>query len=218
MDLGLVKRNIYFSNLTERLLLKFFDYDKPHLDYAGGYGLFVRLMRDKGFNFYRQDKYCENIFSKHFDINDTSTSHFEVLTAFEVFEHLVKPVEELNTMLKNADNVIFSTEITPNNIVNDWWYFSPETGQHISFYSIKSLEILAKYHGLFYYTNGINMHLFTKKQHKKNPFKTSVFDIKYRVLPFIERIYTKYNHKVNRIKIHSKLEEDYNYIKDESSF
>jgi hypothetical protein len=40
----------------------------------------------------------------------------------------------------------------------------PETGQHIALYSIASLELIAKRFNLNYYTNGKNLHLFTKKK------------------------------------------------------
>jgi len=36
--------------------------DGIFLDYAAGYGLFVRLMRDAGYNFRWSDLYCQNLF------------------------------------------------------------------------------------------------------------------------------------------------------------
>jgi len=35
--------------------------DGIFLDYAAGYGLFVRLMRDAGYNFRWSDLYCQNL-------------------------------------------------------------------------------------------------------------------------------------------------------------
>ena len=55
--------------------------------------MFVRIMRDKGFNFYRQDIHCQNLFAKHFDISNIKiTEKFDLLTAIEVFEHLEDPM------------------------------------------------------------------------------------------------------------------------------
>ncbi|MFM6453388.1 MAG: methyltransferase domain-containing protein, partial [Planktothrix sp.] len=61
-DVGLVFRNLMFSDLTSTLIFNFFDHNSKFLDYGAGYGLFVRLMRDKGFNFYGFDKFCKNLF------------------------------------------------------------------------------------------------------------------------------------------------------------
>jgi len=38
--------------------------------------VYVRLMRDEGYNFYRQDVYCENIFAKSFDVEDLKEKKF----------------------------------------------------------------------------------------------------------------------------------------------
>lgn len=175
LDTGLVSRNLYFSSITEKLILKHFSYHEKFIDYGGGYGLFVRLMRDKGFNFYRQDNYCQNLFAQYFDISDLKEidRKFELLTAFELFEHLENPLAEIEHMLRFSDSILFSTELQPNNIKEhtDWWYFGPESGQHISFYTKKSLEIIAKKFGLNFYTNGSTLHLLTKKQFKTSPFQ-----------------------------------------------
>ncbi|RBL93819.1 class I SAM-dependent methyltransferase [Chitinophaga flava] len=173
LDLGLLSRNNYTVPITNSILHRFFDIRKKFVDYGGGYGVFVRLMRDKGLDFYRQDMYCENVFAKHFDLQDApQDQRFELLTAFEVFEHLVDPVAELEKMLKLSDNILFSTELQPRPDVNveNWWYFVPETGQHVSLYSQHSLEMLAQKFSLNYYTNNINIHLFTKKKINEKMF------------------------------------------------
>jgi len=211
LDVGLISRNLYVASHVERVILKNFNYTKPFLDYAGGYGLFVRMMRDKGFDFYRQDKYCDNLFSQHFDINDIKISRFELLTAFEIFEHLEKPVEELEKMLNYSDSVLFSTNIVPNETLDsldDWWYFSPESGQHISFYTIESLEELSSKLGCNFYSNNTNLHLITRKKMKKNPFHISLMDVEYRILPFIKKIIKK-----GKNNIVSKTQMDYEMIK-----
>ena len=172
LDIGMLKRNLFLTNATQNIIYFFFNPKSAFLDFGGGYGVFVRLMRDKGFDYYRQDLYCENIFAKKFDVNDTKLSKFELLTAFEVFEHLENPTKELDKMLSLSDNILFSTELVldENATPDSWWYFCPEIGQHISFYSKKSLELLAKKHSLNYY-NSKSVHLFTKKKINKWLFK-----------------------------------------------
>lgn len=174
LDVGLVKRAIEFGEYVPSLLEKYFDPDEKFLDYAGGFGLFVRLMRDKGYDFFRQDKYCENIFAKYFDIEDLrETEHkFELATAFEVFEHFVEPLKEIQKILDLSDNLLFSTALVPsvNQVdIKDWWYIVPETGQHICFFTIKSLEIVAQKMKRNLYSNGQFLHLLTKKTFRENP-------------------------------------------------
>ena len=174
LDTGYVRRNLYFSLTTYWLIKKYFNKDQFFLDYGGGYGMFVRLMRDRGLNFFRQDKYCENLFVKYFDVTDHQINKkFELITTFEVFEHLVEPLSEIEYMLNLSDSILFSTELQPSTSLNtpeDWWYFVPETGQHIAFYSKKSLELIAKKFNCNIYSNK-SLHLLTKKEFKYNPLK-----------------------------------------------
>src|SRR5215217_3914908 len=142
LDVGLVYRNIHLADLAEKLLIKFFDFQGSFLDFAGGYGLFTRIMRDKGFNFYHTDPFCRNVFAEYFDLSCLSGDHvFEMVTAFEVLEHLSNPVDEIRDMARYSDNLLFTTDLQPQNIGNikEWNYLSFETGQHISFYNEKSL-------------------------------------------------------------------------------
>lgn len=205
LDIGLVTRNIELSEKTSTILKKYFDGDKIFLDYGGGYGLFVRIMRDKGFNFYRQDIYCENLFAKYFDIgnlNEFEKQGFELLTAFEVFEHLANPLMEIEKMFKYSSSILFSTVIQPDVKFTDpseWWYFSPETGQHIAFYTKSSLEYIAKYFKKKFYSNGSTLHLLTDKE-----LPISIFS-----LPFFERLINKIKPRNDK----SLLQKDYSYIK-----
>lgn len=219
LDVGLVARNIMYCKIVERLILQNFQYKSKFLDFAGGYGLLVRMMRDRGFDFYRQDKYCTNLFARNFDINDlfAGKTNFEMLTAFEVFEHLEFPLEELEYMLKYSENILFSTELVPEKNItseNDWWYFAPETGQHIAFYTHKSLSIIANKYGLNFYSNRLNLHLFTKKKLKKNPFDVSMFSLRYRVLPFFYKMIDRWYKSKKGVYLESKTQQDYFLLKN----
>lgn len=172
LDLGLMMRNENMCRDVERIISRDFDPDGKFLDYAGGYGIFTRLMRDRGFDFYHTDKYCENIFAQHFDLKDCGLNDgFELLTAFEVFEHLVSPLEEVEHLLNYSNTILFSTEMVPpgtNMEPNSWWYFVPEIGQHIAFYTEESLRYIAQKFGCNFFTNGSNLHLITKRQFDHN--------------------------------------------------
>jgi hypothetical protein len=165
MDTGLVQRNIEMSMVVSQIIEKNFDQQGVFLDYAGGYGLFVRLMRDKGFDFYWEDKFCENIFARFFSRLE-SVAQYEIVTAFEFFEHVTDPMAEAKRMAALTDNILFSTEIRPvdDEKLRTWWYLVPETGQHIVFYSIKTLQILSQQLDMYLYTNGRNLHMMSKRR------------------------------------------------------
>lgn len=54
----------------------------------------------------------------------------------------------------------------------DWWYLSPEEGQHIAFLSPKTLAYIAHELGMNHYTAGGNFHLLTTKK-LSNPLDDS---------------------------------------------
>ncbi len=174
LDIGLLFRNNKLSKAVEKIIGENLNVEGNFIDYAGGYGVFTRLMRDKGYNFYHTDKFCENIFTKFFDVKDTPIKKFEAATAFELFEHLANPLVEIKEILTLTDTIIFSTEIVPNNHIKspeDWWYFAPETGQHIAFYTVPALEYIAQTLNLNLYTNKANLHILSAKKLNPTLFK-----------------------------------------------
>jgi hypothetical protein len=164
-DIGLLYRNRIIVPILKNIIKKFFDKNKKFVDYGGGYGVLVRTMRDFGFDMYRYEKYCDNIFALNFD-HHYQVEKYELLTAFELFEHLEDPINDVSIMLKFSDSIFFSTELQPNSSINpnNWWYVMPETGQHIALYSLDSLKKIAERFNLNFYSNGKNLHLFTKKK------------------------------------------------------
>ena len=175
-DTGIMHRNMRFSKIVSSLLFLFFDRRSNFLDYAGGYGVFTRIMRDIGFDFYWNDPYTINALARGFEQKDGIK--YDVVTTFESFEHFVEPHEEVLKILKLSDNIIFSTAMIPSPLpkINEWWYYGAEHGQHIARYSPKALNILAKKHDRYYY-NLDNLHLFTKK--KINFFGTQFLKFKF---------------------------------------
>jgi hypothetical protein len=179
-DTGYMQRNINLSKLITIILLLFFDYRKKFLDYAGGYGVFVRLMRDIGFDFYWYDKYSQNLFARGFEYDESMKGEIEAITCIEAFEHFANPIDEIEKMLSISKNIIFTTELLPNPIPKpqDWWYYTLEDGQHISFYSKRTLKFIAKKYGLIY-TNYRNIHLFTNR--KINPLLLKMVILSYKL-------------------------------------
>jgi 2-polyprenyl-3-methyl-5-hydroxy-6-metoxy-1,4-benzoquinol methylase len=186
-DVGYVDRNIVLSKVTSKIINRLFKKSEKFLDYGSGYGLFVRLMRDFGYDFYWQDTYCEDIFAKGFEIKDAGTNEFELVTGFELFEHFTEPIKEIENILKFSKNIFVSTFLFPSNNPRpeEWWYYGLEHGQHISLYSIETMNFIAEKYNLYFYTNKKNLHLFTKKKINSLMFKyINLWNIYYSIKPF----------------------------------
>jgi hypothetical protein len=178
-DVGLVGRNLKLAVKSQAIISKWFDPSKCFLDFAGGYGLLVRLMRDAGYDFHWYDQYCQNLFAKGFEADVSENSRYELVTAFEVFEHMRDPLPEIERMTHYSQNILFSTEIIPLNAPppGSWWYYGINHGQHISLYSLKSLKLIADELSLNFYTDGHSLHLLTGKELPQLLFKVSTYGI-----------------------------------------
>jgi hypothetical protein len=167
-DTGIIKRNILCAKRTSVVLYSFFNHLGRFLDYGGGTGLFVRLMRDYGYNFYWNDPFTTNIFARGYEYDNSLSPQYEAVTSFECFEHFVDPPAEIKKMLSLAPAIVFSTEIftggTPS--PDSWKYYYFSHGQHVSLYSLKSLQRIAQEHHLHLLTNKKSFHLLS-------PVKTS---------------------------------------------
>lgn len=133
------------------------------LDQAGGYGILVRLLRDIGVDARWSDKYCQNLLARGFEVTDEA-GEFDLLTAFEVFEHLEAPMSDLAGMLQRAPVVLISTDLAPasSTVSRDWWYLGPEHGQHIGFFRARTLTWMATRLGCHHASDGRSLHLFSK--------------------------------------------------------
>ncbi|MFH1957493.1 MAG: class I SAM-dependent methyltransferase [bacterium] len=163
-DTGLLQRNLSLSKIITPLLYYLFNREGQYLDYAGGYGILTRLMRDTGFDFYWLDPYSENLFAKGFEYNPL-VRNIELITSFESFEHFVNPLTEIKRMLSISRNIIFTTNLLPKEVPKpeEWWYYGLDHGQHISFYSKKTLEFIAKKYELNLHSKN-NFHILTERQ------------------------------------------------------
>lgn len=130
------------------------------LDWAGGYGTFAQLMREKGFDFWQHDDFATPVFARQFQ--DPGSGRYDLVTAFEVVEHLADPVRELAHLAERTDLVLFTTETLPDPAppVAQWWYYMPEVGQHITFHTVESLRRVGAALGYRLTSNGANWHVF----------------------------------------------------------
>jgi Methyltransferase domain len=186
-DVGIMQRNILNCELTSAVLNLLFPDISSAIDYGAGHGVFVRLMRDNGFNFYWSDPHATNDYARGFEYKEDSK--YDFLTAFEVLEHLADPVTELSKLMSLSDNVFVSTCIVPQRVtgLSDWWYFMPSSGQHISFYTPESLRLLAARFGRSLLSVG-PYHLFSKKPKERLLYRVAINP---RIAPIVNRIYRR---------------------------
>jgi hypothetical protein len=177
-DMGTVSRADRNSLITKATIDLFYRSSKTYLDYGAGYGMFVRRMRDLGYDFHAYDLHCQNMFAEQVALASLDGKHYDLSTAFEVFEHLENPLSTIKTLFAVADHLLITTEILPEPIpsLDAWWYFAPEHGQHISFYTLKSLRVLANAGSRFFYTNGYNIHLFSRKPIREYWFRKATIE------------------------------------------
>ena len=161
LDTGIVMRNLWLTDAVDALLRCRFRNVRTALDYGAGTGLFVRLMRDRGHDFRWSDPHCENLFALGFEADETM--NFDLVTCFEVAEHLTDPLPVFEQLTTRASVLIFSTELLPEhgNRPGEWHYYAPETGQHVGFFTTASLQALADRLGRHFTSDGRMLHAFT---------------------------------------------------------
>jgi hypothetical protein len=189
-DLGGVSRPTLNSVLTKAVINCFFDAGGRFLDFGGGYGVFTRWMRDEGYNFFHYDQHCLNLFAPGHEGDISGSIRYELITAFEVFEHLTEPAKTVAHLLSISDSVFLSTEVlpVPPPAIADWWYYGPEHGQHIAFFPRSALQQLAARFNANYYTNGGPIHLISRQHMSEKMFRL-VLHAKVRAL--VNRFYRR---------------------------
>lgn len=165
-DTGILQRNWALSSRLACTLFFCMRSDGAFIDVAGGYGILTRLMRDYGFNYFWEDKFCANFLAKCFEA-PAGLSNVTALSGFEVLEHTIDPMEFLSGMMNahRCRTFIFSTETYSGEGPprSDWWYLSTVSGQHISFFHHRTLQRIADRLKLrFYSSNGL--HIFTDRK------------------------------------------------------
>ena len=163
-DTGILARNGASTRSVLATLWLLRERRSTVVDYAGGYGLLVRALRDRGINALWHDAYSENLLARGFEHRGERAA---LVTAFEAFEHFVHPCEELDRMLSIAPNILLGTALVPSPRPQpgEWWYFGPEHGQHIGFFRLGTLRYLAERFGLHLLSNGSGLHLLTAEKH-----------------------------------------------------
>ena len=163
-DTGILARNLGARRIVAVLLELAGVGERPCLDYAGGYGIFTRLMRDAGFAFHWWDPYAENLLAPGWEWRAALGRPF-ACTAFEVLEHFVQPVEEFRKIAAyEPELIVTSTELAPSNGPSEQWhYLSVESGQHVSFYAAETLARLGALAGYPHVIAGPYHQVFSRR-------------------------------------------------------
>ena len=215
-DTGMVRRNMNMSDFIEQIIMRYLNPHGVFVDYGAGTGLLVRMMRDKGFKYYYSDPIAKNIFARGFDVErkDLQGCKFDLLTALEVFEHSTNPVNDLRQMFGYSDSILFTTELQPvnNASLSSWSYLLPESGQHIAFYTQRTLRILAEMFSASFQSDGRNTHfLTTNKGYPDNSILSNIQrPLHIRALRKLGRLLSTVGAK--RTPMNSLITEDFIYI------
>lgn len=134
-----------------------------HLDYGGGNGMLSTALGKDGWNSMSYDPFPRN------ERGLEELGKFNLITAFEVFEH-VPDVDELIRNLRGLMDeqciIIFSTLVSDGHISPrsrlTWWYASPRNG-HISLFSKQSLFTVAERNQLTYGSFSQVLHCFVNQ-------------------------------------------------------
>lgn len=140
LDTGAAQRAI--TNLgAVKMITSIFGY-RDILDFGGGDGLLCRLLRDHGLNCFLTDKFASASYAQHY--TKPSFERPDLLLGFEVFEHLSNPMIELAQLFSSRPRAVLTTTELFESQDKNWWYLTPESGQHIFFYTFKAMCMIAK--------------------------------------------------------------------------
>lgn len=126
------------------------------IDYGGGNGRFAAELRAAGMQAATIDRHVAH------PPPDFATA--ELVTAFEVFEHAMRPqrvLDEMLALMKPGGALVFSTLLQPtefDSIGLGWWYVAPRNG-HVTIFSRASLAELMRSRGLQLASFSDGMHM-----------------------------------------------------------
>jgi hypothetical protein len=115
--------------------------DGKVLDYGGGSGLTVRLLRDVGINAWAYDLHGVPRLAAGFQSEDLSDC--KMINLCEVAEHFDEPARYIEKIFSADPGVTVIQTVLFDQPDENWYYLGIEHGQHVFFYSVKALDLIA---------------------------------------------------------------------------
>jgi hypothetical protein len=144
-------------------LLPNFPRGRRHLDYGGGNGLLARILRQRGWDSTSYDPLVDR------DVDPNTLGRFDLISAFEVFEHVPDVRASLKAILplmREPGVLLFRTVVSDGSIRPNqrllWWYAAPRNG-HVNLFSNRSLAVLAEQHRFSFATASAGIHIFVRR-------------------------------------------------------
>lgn len=154
-DFGALKRTLFIHRCLRRMrngALGLLPKRSRSLDYGSGRGLLLRLLLDDGQDAWGYDPYPRAIFGEDRITNRLPSGPFELITAIEVLEHTLDPLDTLQALgdrLAPKGVLVLSTELYDARTHGpEWAYLAQEHGQHITLFSRSGLRRAAETAGL----------------------------------------------------------------------
>jgi hypothetical protein len=180
-DHGRMRRTLFVHRFLRRLRASgVLPRSYSSLDYGSGFGILVRLLRDRGADAWGYDRYATPIFAEPFCQRELPDREFDLVTSIEVIEHTENPVEVLTLpreRLKDDGVLVVSTEfVDGQSDLAAWHYLALEHGQHVTMFSRVGLRAAAHASGLewvrsFVFNRVPFLHVFVRTGHRPGALK-----------------------------------------------
>jgi hypothetical protein len=167
-DTGVIFRNFNNFVICREIINQLSD-KNVILEFAAGSGILTRMLRDTGIEAYATDAHNKPSLAGSFTVDSIDDFYklqpnFEkIILAFEVFEHFIDPKGSINDIFRNKPAVVISSTEIYKGQDSNWSYLIPFSGQHVFFYSYKSLVDIAEKYGYQLVAEG-GYQVFVKKE------------------------------------------------------
>ena len=162
LDTGIVTRNLVAQAIVH-IVGRIVRPAGRLIDFGGGTGMLCRMLRDIGFDAWLMDRYAEPVFARGFALapEQATAAPVAILSCFEVFEHFAAVGPELDQLFALKPAVLVASTELYDGQGADWPYLVAETGQHIFFYSRRTMQHIAARQGYRYVGRG-QFHFFLR--------------------------------------------------------
>jgi 2-polyprenyl-3-methyl-5-hydroxy-6-metoxy-1,4-benzoquinol methylase len=139
---------------------------KKVLDIGSGAGWGVKTLKESGFEAYGYDIVSPKMCHESITVGPRSavSGQYDVVTAIEVMEHLIDPIEAcawISDLVRPGGVFAFSTSTFSSKKHDDTWWYLKQVG-HISLHTRSSLHLLAEATGFKVVADVFSTHLWIR--------------------------------------------------------